>query len=148
MTGSRTRHDRGEKEARHFLLTTSTNRFLLEKPRARLRPPASAATTSANATIVSCVGDCTAPSATITNPVNGATVSGSSVTIQASATDNVKVTKVELYIDGGLKTSTTRSSAISYKWSLGKIAAGAHTITVKAYDAAGNMGQKSITVYK
>src|SRR5439155_14642920 len=42
--------------------------------------------------------DLTPPTTSITSPANGATVS-STVTIQASASDNIAVTKVEFYVD-------------------------------------------------
>jgi len=41
-------------------------------------------------------GDTTPPTTSITSPANGATVSGT-VTVTASGTDNVGVTKLELY---------------------------------------------------
>ena len=67
---------------------------------------------------------------------------GSNVSISSSATDNIAVTKVELYIDGSLKLSTTNSSfKIGWNFSLG-----VHKITVKAYDAANNVVTRSKTV--
>src|SRR5262245_16896717 len=46
-------------------------------------------------------GDTTPPTASITSPAGGATVSGT-VTVNASAGDNVGVTRVELRVDGTL----------------------------------------------
>ncbi len=89
--------------------------------------------------------DTTAPVVKITSPVQGSTV-GRNVNVNATATDNVKVTKMEVYIDGRLKTSNTNSTSISYAWYTRKVAAGSHTITVKAYDAVGNIGQGSVMV--
>lgn len=91
-------------------------------------------------------GDTTAPSITITSPPNGSNI-GYWAPVGAKATDNVKVTKMELYIDGVLKSSTT-SSSLSYTWISYNVARGNHNLTVKAYDAAGNVGQNSITVVK
>ncbi len=91
--------------------------------------------------------DLTAPVVKITSPVQGSTV-GRNVNVNATATDNVKVTKMEVYIDGRLKTSNTNSTSISYAWYTRKVAAGSHTITVKAYDAVGNIGQGSVMVNK
>jgi thermitase len=93
--------------------------------------------------------DTTAPTVTINNPANGASITGQKkVNISASASDNNVVIKVELYIDGALKTTVTTPS-LSYNWSINRsVKAGTHTITVKAYDAAGNVGQSSITVTK
>ena len=52
--------------------------------------------------------DTTKPSALISSPADGSTVSGA-VTIQATATDNVGVVKVEFYIDGQKKGEDTSS---------------------------------------
>lgn len=90
--------------------------------------------------------DTTTPVATIGTPTDGAII-GSRVTISASATDNVGVTKIEIYIDGTLRASAD-SSSISTSWNSRRASAGAHSILVKAYDAAGNVGQRTIFVYK
>jgi hypothetical protein len=92
-------------------------------------------------------GDTTLPVVSITAPQDGATVS-KRVTISASSTDNVGVVKMEIYIDGYLKTSSSTAS-ISTIWNVNKnTSTGAHIIVVKSYDAAGNIGQTRITVYK
>jgi hypothetical protein len=95
---------------------------------------------------VSTTADITAPVATITKPANGSTVINN-VTITANASDNVGVTRMELYVDGALK-STASIGSISWTWNTKKVAAGTHVIMVKAYDAAGNTGTVSSTVYK
>jgi len=92
--------------------------------------------------------DTTAPTVSITAPSNGATVSGSSVQINATASDNVGVTKVEFFIDGSLK-STDTSSPYSYTWNTTTSSNGSHTLQAKAYDAANNIGTSasvSVTV--
>jgi chitinase len=93
--------------------------------------------------------DTTAPTVNINNPANGASITGQKkVNISASASDNNVVIKVELYIDGALKTTVTTPN-LSYNWSINRnVKAGSHTITVKAYDAAGNVGQSSVIVTK
>ena len=58
--------------------------------------------------------DVTRPSTSITSPIYGATVRGR-VTVTASATDNVGVTKVELYIDGKYFATDTTAS-YSFLW--------------------------------
>jgi beta-lactamase superfamily II metal-dependent hydrolase len=92
-------------------------------------------------------GDTTQPTTSITAPSNGATVSGTT-TVTASASDNVGVTKVEFYLDGGL-TSTDTTSPYSWPWNTTGATNGTHSLTSKAYDAAGNTGTStavSITV--
>jgi hypothetical protein len=92
--------------------------------------------------------DTTAPIVTVKSPVNGENISKSAnVTISATATDNIKVTKMEVYIDGALMSVSTTSS-ISYKWDTRKLAKGPYNILVKGYDQAGNIGQVLITVTK
>jgi hypothetical protein len=88
--------------------------------------------------------DMIAPTAQVTAPANGASVTGT-VTVTATATDNVGVTSVQIYIDGVLKVSGT-TSPFSYSWNTATVTNGSHTICAKAYDAAGNVGTSTITV--
>jgi len=81
-------------------------------------------------------GDTTPPTVSITAPANGATVSGT-VSVTASASDNVGVTKVELYLDGVLQ-STDTTSPYAWSWDSTAAANGSHALTAKAYDAATN----------
>lgn len=90
--------------------------------------------------------DTVAPSVTITSPADGASIK-KSVVVKAGATDNVSIASMEIYIDGALK-ATGATGAISYSWSTSRVARGNHTITVKAYDSAGNVGQSQVTVVK
>ena len=57
----------------------------------------------------------------------------------ASAPDDVGVTKVEFYLDGVLKATDTSAP---YVWAWNSLTAtnGTHTLTSRAYDAAGNLG--------
>ncbi len=86
----------------------------------------------------------TAGSGDTSAPVVSAAVSGSSgnITLTANATDNVGVTLVEFYVDGVLKASSTGApySAVINSATLSN---GSHTLTAKAYDAAGNIGNSS-----
>ena len=91
--------------------------------------------------IASGTPDTTPPTTSITAPVGGSTVSGT-VTITATASDNVGVTKIELYVDGSLLGSGA-ASPFSASWNTTGAANGAHSLTSKAYDAAGNVGTSS-----
>lgn len=91
--------------------------------------------------------DMTSPVVTITSPANNAQVTNSQK-INVTATDNVSVSKIELYIDNVLTSTVTNQSILSYTWNTRKIAKGAHNITAKAYDTAENMNIHTITVYK
>jgi len=105
---------------------------------------------TASATVVTAqpLQDTQAPQVVILSPLNEATVSGK-VQIKASASDSIGVALLQLYIDGLLRTSTIQST-IGLTWNVRSrsVASGAHTITVKGIDAAGNIGTASITVFK
>jgi subtilisin family serine protease len=83
-------------------------------------------------------GDTTPPTTSITSPANGATVSGT-VNVTANANDNVGVTRVELLVDGSLVGSDA-SSPYSIPWNTTTVGNGNHTLTTRAFDAAGNSG--------
>jgi len=92
-------------------------------------------------------GDTTPPNIIITSPADGSTVP-SVVSVSVSATDNVGVVKVDLYVDGSLYGSSTKSP-FSVKWNTRKAFRGIHTLNSKAYDAVGNVGNsQTTTVYK
>jgi hypothetical protein len=65
-------------------------------------------------------------------------VSGS-VKINVSATDNVGVTQVSIYIDNVQVYKGTVAPYI-YTWNTKRVSRGTHVITAKAWDAAGNVG--------
>ena len=89
-------------------------------------------------------GDATAPTVAIIAPLAGATVSGT-VAVKGAASDNVGVTKVELYVDGSLY-STGTVSAFNFSWNSSGKPNGPHSLSVKAYDAAGNARVASVSV--
>lgn len=80
--------------------------------------------------------DIQAPTVSITSPVNNASVVGT-ITIRASATDNIRVAMVEFYIDDILKITDT-FSPYSYSVNTATLASGTHFLRARAYDAAGN----------
>ncbi len=83
--------------------------------------------------------DTTAPTVQITQTVVGSL----SVTVKVNATDNIGVTKVELYADGVLADTET-AAPYTLVWDTSQVKGkSSHTLTVKAYDAAGNVGVDS-----
>jgi hypothetical protein len=102
---------------------------------------ASYASVTLKATYSGSGGDTTAPATSITAPTAGAIVSGTT-TVSASASDNVGVTKVEFYLDGVLQ-STDTASPYSWSWNTTTATNASHTLTSKAYDAAGNIGSSA-----
>lgn len=90
--------------------------------------------------------DSQAPLVNITTLADGENVSGQEQ-IRASATDNLAVSQVNIYIDSVLSASSA-SGSCSYNWNTRRVAPGAHTITAKAWDRTGNLATTSITVYR
>jgi peptidoglycan/xylan/chitin deacetylase (PgdA/CDA1 family)/type IV secretory pathway TrbF-like protein len=86
-------------------------------------------------------GDTTAPVATLTSPADGATVTGT-VAVTATATDNVGVARVDVAVDG-TKVGSATSSPYQVTWASDTVANGSHTVTARAYDAAGNASAAS-----
>src|SRR5207244_7962444 len=80
--------------------------------------------------------DTTPPTAMVTSPANGVTVSGTT-SVTVSAADNVGVTKVELYINGSLASSSA-STIPTFSWDTTTGPNGSYALQAKAYDAAGN----------
>jgi alpha-tubulin suppressor-like RCC1 family protein/chitodextrinase len=83
-------------------------------------------------------GDITPPTVAVTAPASGATVSGSTVTLSANATDNIAVVAVQFKVDGANVGAEDASSPYSIAWNSTTVANGSHTVTAVARDAAGN----------
>ncbi|RKI71748.1 glycosyl hydrolase [Corallococcus sp. AB049A] len=86
-------------------------------------------------------GDTTAPVVTASSSSTSVTAAGS-ITISGSATDNVGVTKIEI-LENGTLVATASSYTRGFS---GSGQNGTYTYTVKAYDAAGNVGTKTVSV--
>jgi hypothetical protein len=104
-----------------------------------------AATTSPTPTPTPTPTDSTPPTVSITSPANNATVSGS-VTVNANASDNVGVSKVEFYVDGTLKNTDTSAPYASTAIDTTTLSNALHTLSAKAYDALNNSATTSIGV--
>ncbi|MCU1272924.1 MAG: serine protease, subtilase family, partial [Bryobacterales bacterium] len=87
--------------------------------------------------------DTTPPTVSITSPLPAVTVSGT-LLVTGTASDNRGVTKIEFYVDGSLSLTAT-FSPFSFSWNTATLVNGSHTVTVKAYDAAGNNRSASVT---
>lgn len=91
-------------------------------------------------------GDITAPTVNITSPTSGASYdANSTITITASASDNVGVSSLNISIDGTV-VATSSNPSFSYSWNTGTAGSGIHNISSTAKDAAGNQSIKSVTV--
>ncbi len=82
--------------------------------------------------------DPTPPAVSITVPASGATVSGSSVSVSAAASDNVGVVGVQFELDGANLGSEVTTPPYSISWNTTTAANGSHTLTAVARDAGGN----------
>src|SRR5262249_37146435 len=89
-------------------------------------------------TVSNSVPDTTPPTVAITTPANGATVSGSAVTVSANASDNVGVVGVQFKLDGNNLGSEDTSAPYSISWNSTTTPNGSHSLTAVARDAAGN----------
>ncbi len=86
------------------------------------------------------------PSVTVTDPADGATVSGT-VSVTADASDDNGVTSVEFLIDGvGIGTDNDGSDGWSIDWDTTAEAEGSHTVTATATDTVGQTASDSIAV--
>src|SRR5207247_1789258 len=89
--------------------------------------------------------DTSPPTVSITSPSAGSTVSGS-ITVTASASHNVGVVSVQFLLDGSVGGEDT-SAPYSVSWDTTGASNGAHTLTARARDAAGNATpSSSVTV--
>jgi RHS repeat-associated protein len=88
--------------------------------------------------------DLDTPQIHITAPLDRATVTGN-ITITATATDNIAVTKVEFLLDGS-QIREFNTTPYSTDLDTQTIINGTHKLTAKAYDAKGNVGTDEITV--
>jgi len=89
------------------------------------------------------------PTVSITAPANGATVSGTAVTVSATASDNVGVAGVQFKLDGANLGADDTTAPYSVTWNSTTATNGSHTLTEVARDTAGNMATSagvSVTV--
>ena len=110
----------------------------------------SASSAAANVTVnIATTGDTQPPTVSLTSPAAGATfTSAQTLTLAASAADNVGVTRVEFF-DGTTLLGTDTTTPYTFGWSISTSDNGTHALTAKAYDAAGNSAispAKSVTI--
>ena len=98
------------------------------------RIDAARAVAAAKSTVAS---DTQAPTISITSPTGGK-VTGV-VPVDVSYSDNVGVTRAELYVNGN-KVVTDDVGPFAFAWDASIYGDGTYTLVAKAYDAAGNVG--------
>jgi poly(hydroxyalkanoate) depolymerase family esterase len=82
--------------------------------------------------------DGNAPTVSLTAPANGTNLSGT-VTISATASDDIGVDHVEFLLDGTLLGSDA-STPYSISWNSATASTGNHTLQARAFDLADNVG--------
>ncbi|HVZ59748.1 MAG TPA: LamG-like jellyroll fold domain-containing protein, partial [Terriglobales bacterium] len=88
---------------------------------------------------VSAPPDTTNPTASMTAPLNGASLSGST-TVSANASDNVGVVGVQFLLDGSPLGTEDTTAPYSISWDTTTTSNGSHNLSARARDAAGNLG--------
>ena len=88
--------------------------------------------------------DVTPPQTSIVSPASGAAVSGT-VTIEAAASDDRAVSRVEILVDGALLATVTSAPYVA-SWDSTVAPSGTISLTSRAYDAFGNVGTSAATV--
>jgi hypothetical protein len=89
-------------------------------------------------------GDASPPTVSIVSPANGAALTGVE-TVDVNADDDVRVEKVDLWIDGQLR-SIDLSAPYSFALDTRTLANGSHTVEARAYDIDGRRSTSSRTV--
>ena len=82
--------------------------------------------------------DTTPPAVSITTPAANSSVSGT-ITVSATATDNVSVVGVQFKLDNANLGAETTIPLYTFTWNTTTVANGTHTLTAVARDAAGNV---------
>jgi thermitase len=99
---------------------------------------------SSNVSVTVVSDDLEPPVVQLTQPTDGATVSGN-VSLAANATDSGSgVSEVRISVDGALRCAG--SPSVQCSWNSRKADQGTHTITVVAVDRAGNSASNSVSV--
>ena len=106
---------------------------------------ATTGTAGSNHASVIVYSDATAPTVSISSPLAGSTFNGGRIALSASVSDTSAIKSVEFWVDSVL-VATTTAAPYTASWNARKATPGPHTVTVRAYDAAGNVGQQAIVV--
>src|SRR5205807_1315857 len=93
--------------------------------------------------LVGSVADLTPPVVSMTAPASGATVSGT-ITVSASATDNVGAAGVQFKLDGANLGAEVTAAPYSVSWTSITTSNGVHSLTAVARDAAGNTATSAV----
>lgn len=103
-------------------------------------------TAQTNAIVVTSGLDTIPPLVTLTNSLNQSSVTVASIlTLEATASDTVGVSKVEFYV-GSQRKCSDNASPYSCNWTVPSTSNTTYTLSAKAYDYAGNASTSSVSV--
>ncbi len=97
----------------------------------------SAGNATSTAATLTVTPDTTPPTVSITSPTSGATVSGT-ITVNASASDNVAVANVQFQVDGANVGAADTSSPYNFSLDTTTLSNASHSLTAVATDTSGN----------
>ncbi|NMC63648.1 MAG: hypothetical protein GYA55_10850, partial [SAR324 cluster bacterium] len=83
------------------------------------------------------------PKAKISRPLSGQSISADSYFVRGLYQDDIKIARVELFVDGELHT-TTEKSPFALRLKMIKLKPGHHLLKTIAYDADGNIGVSNV----
>ncbi|MFD3004176.1 Ig-like domain-containing protein [Thermus tengchongensis] len=97
--------------------------------------------------LTGCSPDSAPPTVTISSPQDGAIVNTPQVTVQGTAQDNTRVVRLTYQLNGSAEQeiAITPGTSVNFQFQI-SLQQGQNTITVNAYDAAGNKGSSSLAV--
>ncbi len=101
------------------------------------------ATSSVSVTVANVTADTTPPTVAVTAPVANATVSGS-VALSATASDALGVVGVQFLVDGQAHGAEDLTAPFGATLDATSLSTGAHTVSARARDAAGNVGTAAV----
>ncbi|MBW8833387.1 MAG: hypothetical protein JF606_29240, partial [Burkholderiales bacterium] len=112
---------------------------------ARARDAAGNQSTSAvvGVTVNNAAPDTSAPTVSVGAPAPGATLTGT-VSVSANASDNVGVVGVQFLLDGANLGAEDTVAPYTVSWNTTSAANGAHSISARARDAAGNQSTSAV----
>jgi len=111
----------------------------------RVRTVNASGTNYSQSIFFSLIADIEPPSVTLTEPVNGSTIIGTT-TLSATSTDDIGVASIQFYIDSTSTGAVGATSTYSIVWDSNTVANGSYSISAVAKDAAGNLATSTISV--
>ncbi len=107
------------------------------------RDAAGNTTTSSARVVTATNGDSQPPTVSLTAPASNSTVSGT-LSVTASASDNVGVVGVQFRLDGSNLGSEDLTAPYAISWATTGATNGSHQLTARARDAAGNVTTSTV----